>query len=230
MLELEEVMKVDKPFVEGRKNIYEAMSAVMEDCGFVGKDSTNEIQKYKYRGIDAVMNALNPAFRKNKVFVVPEVLEQTREERINAKGTLLIYSIVKVRYTFYTEDGSYVQATVSGEGMDSGDKSLNKAMSAAFKYALFQTLCIPTEEMKDSEIDSPEPMPKKGQKMTDRERAAAAYPPRQEMIDFCVKNYDDDNMGKLLNFYKVTTLEELDDTALQVCYARKYNDLAKKAS
>lgn len=141
-------------------NIFESINAVMEDCGFIGKDSLNPQQKYKFRGIDAVLNALNPAFRKHKVFIVPEVLEQTREERTTAKGGLLIYSIIKVKYTFYAEDGSHIESIVVGEGMDSGDKASNKAMSAAFKYACFQTFCIPTEEMKDSEDDSPEPTPK----------------------------------------------------------------------
>jgi len=142
-------------------NIYEALAAVMGDCRAVGKDSKNPQQGYKYRGIDAVMNAVNPALVKNKVFVSPEVIETSREERTSSKGALLIYSIVKVKYTFYAEDGSSVTAIVVGEGMDSGDKSMNKAMSAAFKYALFQVLCIPTEEMIDSEIDSPEPAPKR---------------------------------------------------------------------
>lgn len=140
--------------------IYAAISAVMKDCGFVAKDSRNPQQNYKYRGIDAVMNALNPALIKNKVFVVPEMLEQTREERHTSKGGLLIYSICRMKYTFYTEDGSCVSAVVTGEGMDSGDKATNKAMSAAFKYACFQTFCIPTEEMYDSEMDSPEPVQK----------------------------------------------------------------------
>ena len=142
-------------------NIFGAINAVMKDCGFIGKDSFNPQQKYKFRGIDAVMNALTPALQKNKVFVVPEVLEQTREERTTQKDRLLIYSIVKVKYTFYTDDGSFVTACVFGEGMDSGDKATNKAMSAAFKYACFQVFCIPTEEMKDSEDDSPDPAPRK---------------------------------------------------------------------
>lgn len=154
-------------------NIYEALTAVMRDCGAVGKDSKNPQQGYKYRGIDAVMNAVNPALTKNRVFVAPEVLEMTREERQTSKGTLLIYSVAKVRYTFYAEDGTSITAVVIGEGMDSGDKSMNKAMSAAFKYALFQVLCIPTEEMIDSEVDSPEPQPRR----TVQRQAAPA--PRQ---------------------------------------------------
>lgn len=140
--------------------IYEAINQVMKDCGFIGKDSINPQQKYKFRGIDAVMNALNPALIKNRVFVMPEVLDQTREERQTKTGGLLIYSVVRVKYTFYADDGSSVSAVVVGEGMDSGDKATNKAMSAAFKYACFQTFCIPTEEMRDSEEDSPEPAPR----------------------------------------------------------------------
>ena len=141
-------------------NIYGAIQTVMNECGAVAKDSKNPQQGYKYRGIDAVMNAINPALRKAGVFVVPEVLDYDCYERANNKGTCLLYSRVKVKYTFYAADGSFVTACVVGEGMDTGDKSMNKAMSAAFKYALFQTFCIPTEEMLDSEQDSPEPIPK----------------------------------------------------------------------
>lgn len=137
--------------------IYKAISAVLSDVGAVGKDGQNTFDKYKYRSIDAVMNAMHPAMAKHGVFVTPEVLEQSREERSSKNGGVLIYSITKVKYTFYTADGSSVTATVIGEGMDKGDKSMNKAMSAAFKYALFQVFCIPTEEFVDSETESPEP-------------------------------------------------------------------------
>ena len=40
--------------------------------------------------------------------------------------------------------------------MDSGDKASNKAMAAAMKYAICQILCIPTEEIKDPDGESPE--------------------------------------------------------------------------
>nr|DAY15442.1 MAG TPA: ERF superfamily protein [Caudoviricetes sp.] len=142
---------------EKKKNIYETITAVMAEIGAVGKDSRNEQQRFMYRGIDAVMNAINPALIKHKLFVVPEIMEQKREERHTAKGGNLIYSICTVKYTFYAEDGSSVSATVIGEGMDSGDKATNKAMSIAFKYACFQVFCIPTEEMKDPDAETPLP-------------------------------------------------------------------------
>ena len=145
------------------KNIYQTISDVMAEIGFIGKDTKNQSQGFMYRGIDAVMNALNPALIKHKLFIVPEVLEQTREERTNSRGNALIYSICKVKYTFYAEDGSSVSAIVIGEGMDSGDKATNKAMSIAFKYACFQVFCIPTEEMVDPDAECHEVAPKKKQ-------------------------------------------------------------------
>jgi len=134
-------------------NIFETITAVMADIGAVGKTSKNQQQGFMFRGIDAVMNALAPALAKNKCFVVPEILEQTREERQSARGGTLLYSICKIKYTFYAEDGSNVSAVVIGEGMDSGDKATNKAMSIAFKYACFQVFCIPTEEMQDPDAE-----------------------------------------------------------------------------
>ncbi len=141
--------------------IYTALNGVMAEIGVIGKTSKNQQQGFMYRGVDAVMNALQPALINHKVIVVPEILEQTREERVTGKGGNLIYSVLKIKYTFYAEDGSSVSATVIGEGMDSGDKASNKAMSVAFKYACFQVLCIPTEEMKDPDADTPpESLPK----------------------------------------------------------------------
>lgn len=134
--------------------IYEAIANVMNDVGAVEKSQQTKMgNRYKYRGIDDVMNALNPAMVKHKILVVPEVLETTREDRKTAKGYELIYTVSKIKYTFYAVDGSNVSATVIGEAMDSGDKSANKAMSNAFKYACFQTFCIPTEEMHDPDGD-----------------------------------------------------------------------------
>lgn len=141
-------------------NIYQSISKCMEEIGAVGKNDVNKQQGFKYRGIDAVMNAINPALVKNHVFVVPEVLEHKREERKTAKGGLLIYSICKIKFTFYAEDGSSITAVTIGEGMDSGDKATNKAMAIAFKYACFQVFCIPTEEMTDPDAECHTPEPK----------------------------------------------------------------------
>ena len=177
-------------------NIYETINAVMKDIGAVGKTSKNVTQGFMFRGIDAVMNAINPALVKNKLFIVPEILEQTREERQTTKGGTLIYSICKVKYTFYAEDGSSITCTVIGEGMDSGDKATNKAMSIAFKYACFQVFCIPTEEMVDPDKESHEVI------------SAKITPAEAKTLEELLKKKDV-NVTKLLEQYKAKDLTQL---------------------
>ena len=133
------------------EQIYKLIGDAMREIRAVGKDSVNQTQGFKYRGIDAVMNALNPVMSKLGLFIVPEVLEQTREERESVKvynnketKTLLKYSILKIKYTLFAPDGSNVSCVVIGEGMDSGDKASNKAMAVGLKYACFQVFMIPT--------------------------------------------------------------------------------------
>lgn len=134
--------------MEGKELIYEKLAAVQADVEFIGKDK--QVQSggsYKYRGVDQVLNTLHPLFAKHKIFAVPEVLDVlARETRETKNGGNMLYQVLKVKYTFYAEDGSNVSAVVVGEAMDSGDKASNKCMSVAYKYACFQILSIPTEE------------------------------------------------------------------------------------
>lgn len=139
--------------IQNDPQIYSLIGQAMREIGAIGKNSKNQQQGFMYRGIDAVMNALNPVMSKLGLFIMPEVLEQTREERQNAKGTTLLYSILKMKYTMYAPDGSNVSCVVMGEGMDTGDKASNKAMSVALKYACFQLFMIPTEEMIDPDAE-----------------------------------------------------------------------------
>jgi len=140
--------------------IYKAINEIMKSVPSISKYRKNEQQGYNFRGIDDIYNALNEHLAMNGVFVTSEVLSHQREERETQRGGILIYSILHVKFTFYATDGSFIQSTMIGEGMDSGDKSSNKAMSTAYKYAFMQLFCIPTEDSKDSEIDSHEVKPK----------------------------------------------------------------------
>jgi hypothetical protein len=136
--------------------IYKKLIAILQEVDAIGKNKKNLGQGYMFRGIDDMYNAIHPLFSKNGVFITSEVLNSKREERQAAKGGNLIYTIVTCKFNFYAEDGSSVSSTLDGEAMDSGDKSTNKAMSAALKYALMQMFLIPTEEKLDTEYESPE--------------------------------------------------------------------------
>ena len=140
--------------------IYKKIPVIMWKIGDIGKDRTNKIQNYQFRGIDDMYNALNQHLTEEKVFFTSEILSTEREERESKNGGTLIYSVITMKFTAYAEDWSNVSSTTVGEAMDSGDKSMNKAMSTAYKYALMQIFCIPTEDDKDTENSSPEPKPK----------------------------------------------------------------------
>lgn len=137
-------------------NIYESISKAMSEIEPIAKAQKNVTQGFMFRGIDSIMNELQPVFIKNKIFITTDVLETIREERQTSKGGTLLYSILKIKFTFYAADGSCVSSTVIGEGMDSGDKASNKALSVGFKYACLQIFCIPTEDTKDPDFESHE--------------------------------------------------------------------------
>lgn len=157
--------------------IYQAIPKIMSEIGAIGKERRNTTQGagYAFRGIDDVYNAIQPALIKYGVFFTPNVLEHTREERASRSGGHLIYTILKVEYSFYADDGSSFKTIVIGEAMDSGDKSANKAMSAALKYALLQVFCVPTEGAIDTENFSPE--------------ISSKIPTPKELIKETVKKY-----------------------------------------
>ncbi len=136
--------------------IYTKIPKIMGLVGVIAKDKLNTMQNYNFRGIDDIYNALNKHMADEKVFATSEVLSQEREERESKNGGVLIYTILKMKFTFYAEDGSSITSTTIGEAMDSGDKSANKAMSTAYKYAFLQLFCIPTDEEKDTEYQSHE--------------------------------------------------------------------------
>lgn len=139
--------------MENSGMIYQLIGQAIGKIGAIGKDKKNAQQGFMYRGIDQVYNALNPVMAELGIFFCPEVIDQKREERVTKNGAVLTYTLLTMRFTAYAPDGSNVSMTVVGEGMDSGDKSSNKAMSVAMKYAMFQLFCIPTEELKDPDAD-----------------------------------------------------------------------------
>lgn len=141
--------------------IYKKMSEVMRDIGSVGKDQKNQAQGFKFRGIDQFVNSLYPALTKHGVFMAPRCVSEQHElkevTRGSGKAGIDKHVTILMEYDFFAEDGSKVTVgPIPAEGLDSGDKATNKALSAALKYALIQTFAIPTEDMAEADLESPE--------------------------------------------------------------------------
>jgi len=139
--------------------VYKAINAVQSEMAAHGisKERKNQQQGYSFRGIDDVYNALSPMLARHGLCILPRMIARQCVERQSAKGGVLFYVTVEAEFDFISSsDGSRHTIKTFGEAMDSGDKATNKAMSAAYKYAAFQTFAIPTEADNDADAHTHE--------------------------------------------------------------------------
>ena len=138
-------------------NIHTAMVAIAKEIASegIGKTRKNQQQHYNFRGVDEVMNAFAPILSKHNVFVRPSFSNRSMLERETKSGGALFYVTLEGTFTFTHEDASdIVVGPFFGEAMDSADKATNKAMAVAFKYAMFQTFCVPLEGVTGGDADA----------------------------------------------------------------------------
>lgn len=128
------------------KQTLTAISNVAKSVGAVGKTGTNTAQNYKFRGVDAVINAVAPALREHGLVLYPEVLTANYDTAPNKSGGLNQIARLTVKYTAQAIDGEPIVSIVAAEAFDSGDKATAKAMSVAYRTYLIQLLCLPTDE------------------------------------------------------------------------------------
>jgi hypothetical protein len=141
-----------------RRQVYRAINAVAADLAEAGipKTHSNEAEGYEYRSIDDVLNRLAPLLAKHRLCVLPRVLRRTASERRGEQGATLIAVELKVAFDFISaDDGSKHTVKVFAEGADAGDKATAKAMAAAFKTAMIQSLCIPVPGNDDADRQTP---------------------------------------------------------------------------
>ena len=162
--------------------VYQAISGVQMALAKLGieKAQNNKFDNYKFRGIDDIYNALSPLLARNKLCILPRIINRTCEERKSQKGGPLFYVTVDAEFDFVAAlDGSTHTVKMIGEAMDRSDKATNKAMSAAYKYACFQTFCIPTEGDNDADFTTHE-VKEKSQKMAGKQQPKPASKPKPQ--------------------------------------------------
>ena len=155
------------------KTIYERISAGQADIAKAGiaKGSINKEQRYKYRGIDEVYNALSPILAQHGIVMTPKHFGAEVTERKSRSGGVLNYVrlAAKIRFCCGPLPDDRVTVHVYGEAMDSGDKASAKAMSMAIKNALLQVFLIPTEGDNDADASSPESAPAENKEYSQEE-------------------------------------------------------------
>lgn len=108
-------------------------------------------QGYAFRGIDDILEAVHPLFVKHNIILGQEVVS-TEPFVVQQKSGEWPAVTIRMRYTLTsTVDGSEFMTGGVGCGADNQDKSGNKAMANALKYALFYLFLNPPRE---SALDS----------------------------------------------------------------------------
>lgn len=135
--------------------VHQAIGQIITKMEGIGKNQRNKEQGYNFRGIDDVLKVLHPLLGEHGVFFAPDVIEREVEERTSKSGTKGTCTYLHVRYTVFGPDGDSFELSTWGEGLDYGDKATNKAMTAAFKYALFEVFAVSDPE-EDGDHHTPE--------------------------------------------------------------------------
>jgi hypothetical protein len=139
------------------KGIHTAVLAVMADIAKTGilKESVAQLggAKVRYRGIEAAMNGLSGLLVKHGIAVTAEYGDLSLESRAKEDpGKFIRFATLQGTFTFTASDGTFTTFKAFGEASDSGDKAVVKAMSVAFRTALFQLFVVPTMAL-DPEAD-----------------------------------------------------------------------------
>lgn len=138
-----------------QRTIFKALSAVQSDLSKVGiaKNQKNSHQGYKFRGIDDVLNTLAPIIAEHGVLIIPNVLSKDIKTTATKNGGVASHVILEVGFVLYDSEGDSICHTAYGEALDTSDKAVNKAMTAAYKYFLFQAFCIPIDGVEDADSE-----------------------------------------------------------------------------
>lgn len=148
---------------------------ILRDSGYIKKDKRNSAQSYNYLSEEAMVKRLRELLIEHSVILIPDVIDchTFQVEITTSKGNKSVpITRVTVRYTMVDADsGDSYSFSMVGEGTDTGDKAVYKALTGANKYALMKLFQIPSGDDpeadwggdKDEEPEQPKP-PKADQK------------------------------------------------------------------
>jgi len=132
------------------KSVYEAIQAVYGEVGYVQKEENRNLN-YTFASEAGFIRALRPAFITHGLIVrVVNMGVVQLENYETSKGTAMVRAVITAQIEFiHAPTGTAMQVQSLGEGADSGDKAVNKAMTDCYKYALRQAFMIETGDDPD---------------------------------------------------------------------------------
>lgn len=137
-------------------NLYQRLGLIMQEAGTMSKSGYNDHSRYAYVKAADVAKKFQELLLAYDVFVTASVEEVIHTKTQTAGGKASMFTCAKVRYTFVNADKPEEQFSVviPGDGMDTGDKGLYKALTGSQKYLFSLNFCMGSDD--DAEKDSPE--------------------------------------------------------------------------
>jgi hypothetical protein len=135
------------------KSLAHKMALVMGDVPTMIKNGQNVQQKYAYVTADDVKAAIRPLLKKHKLAVFSAMLGVERTAGVTKGGGASMTTIAHMQFTLVCGDtGESMVCDWFGESTDYGDKSVNKAATAAEKYWIINTFLLSTTEPESDEV------------------------------------------------------------------------------
>lgn len=193
-------------------NIYKKMSAITAELTAVAKNLNVGIGKAAYKAVGEadVLAAVKPLEEKHGVYSYPysrkiveaDLVTTTSEYQGKVTEKTNRYLRIETVYRFVNIDNpeEYIDITTYGDGIDSQDKAVGKAMTYSDKYALLKAYKIITGEDPD-QFKSEEGKTEK--KLTYRERVIITA--REKGIDLkeLAKDYEITNKTSELRYEEI---------------------------
>ena len=126
------------------KNLHQKMLEVMKAIEYLNKDDAVKYGTTSYRAMseEKVTTTVRAELIKQGIVVFPIKQDVVKDGNITTTNT--IYRMVNV-----DDPNDFVELASSGQGADTQDKGVGKAMTYSFKYLLLRTFAIPTGEDPD---------------------------------------------------------------------------------
>lgn len=135
------------------RKLVKKLAQVMKQVKNIEKRGYNKFHKYHYATESDVAEKIRDILADQHVMMIPNMSSHSIREHVNNSGKTEYIATVIIDFTFYDgETGEEITFSGIGEGQDSGDKAVYKAMTGAQKYALMKAFLIPTND--DPERDS----------------------------------------------------------------------------
>lgn len=205
--------------MEKEMNIYEKMSAIVNELGTVAKNLNVDLGKGKnYKAVQEkdVLDAIKPLEEKYRVYSYPKerkVIDNSILEKETSYGiTKSLYMRIETTYEFVNIDKPEEKITMVsyGDGIDTGDKAPGKAMTYSDKYSLLKAYKVATGDDPDKDA-SDEKGYSKPKKLEGNQRIALLNKINELELELDIPH------EKTLEIYKVTSNSQMTDSQLQEC-------------